>query len=416
MSHKQHVIVIGAGAAGLLAAGEAARHGAGVTLLEKKSRPGRKLRISGKGRCNLTNMAERKDFIAHFGKNGRFLHQAFARFFSKDLIEFVESLGVATKIERGGRVFPAGDDAIEVVDALVEWVHRQHVTISENSSVAGLAVQNSTVQGVTVEDGSLVSGNAVIIATGGASYPATGSTGDGYRLASDVRHTLVPIRPALVPLETAGPTAARLQGLSLKNVEATLVVNDRKADCEFGEMLFTHFGLSGPIILTLSRAAVDALAGQKKVSVTLDLKPALDQQKLDARLQRDIRAHGQRQYRSLLKELLPSKMIPVFCDLSDTPSDKPLSQITSAERKHLLRLLKNLTFDITGHRGFNEAIVTAGGVSLSEVNPRTMESLLVRGLYFAGEVLDFDGDTGGYNLQAAFSTGWLAGRSAAERK
>jgi len=413
MPSQRHIVVVGAGPAGLLAAGEAAGRRARVTLLEKMRHPGRKLRISGKGRCNLTNTAELPEFIGHFGENGRFLRQAFARFFSKELIAFFESLGVAVKVERGGRVFPAGDDATEVVDALIAWVQRQGVEVRPTAPVASLNISARAVQGVTLEDGTTIPADAVILTTGGKSYPATGSTGDGYRLAGKVGHTVVPPRPALVPLETTGPTAPRLQGLSLKNVEASLHIEGRRTAREFGEMLFTHYGLSGPIILTLSRQAVDALADGKSVSISIDLKPALDEQKLDARLQREISAHGQRQYSSLLKELLPAKMIPVFSDICETSSEKPLNQITVAERRRLRDTLKRLEFEVVGHRGFNEAIVTAGGVNLSEVNPRTMESRLVNGLFIAGELLDLDGDTGGYNLQAAFSTGWLAGRSAA---
>ena len=250
---------------------------------------------------------------------------------------FFESLGVAVKFERGGRVFPAGDDATEVVDALIAWARRQGVEVRPSAPVASLNTGERAVRGVTLEDGNTITADAVILATGGKSYPATGSTGDGYRLAAEVGHSLVPPRPALVPLETAGPVAPRLQGLSLKNVEASLRIEGRRTAREFGEMLFTHYGLSGPIILTLSRQAVDALAGGKRVAITIDLKPALDEQKLDARLQREISAHGQRQYSSLLKELLPAKMIPVFCEICRTSSEKPLNQITVTERRRPAR-------------------------------------------------------------------------------
>ena len=407
---SRQVIVIGGGAAGLMAAGQAAELGAETLLLEKMDRPGRKLRIAGKGRCNLTNVAPVSEFITHFGPNGRFLRQAFAQFFNTDLVAFFEELGVRTVAERGGRVFPASGQAQDVVDALVWWIGKQGVTLRTRSPVERLLVEGGRVVGVQV---SSYPTDAVIVATGGASYPATGSTGDGYRLAESVGHTIVPIRPALVPLETAGDIAPRLQGLSLRNVTVRVWVNRQKQAEAFGEMLFTHFGLSGPIILSLSRQVVDALRLGQRVILSIDLKPALDERKLDARLLRDLDAHGKQQFRTLLKELLPRKLIPVCIDLTGIPPDKMAHQITSEERQRLRTWLKDFRLEVTGHRPFTEAIITAGGVDTREVDPRTMASRLVEGLYFAGEVLDVDADTGGYNLQAAFSTGWLAGRSAA---
>jgi predicted Rossmann fold flavoprotein len=406
------VIVVGGGASGLMAAGQAAESGAKTLLLEKMHRPGRKLRITGKGRCNLTNLAPLPEFVAHFGTNGRFLRQAFSRFFAADLVAFFEGLGVRTVTERGGRVFPTSDQAQEIVDALVRWVDEQGVTLRTRSPVERLLVEGERVVGVTSGD-RLYRAGAVIIATGGASYPGTGSTGDGYRLAESVGHTIVPIRPALVPLETAGDVAPRLQGLSLRNVTARVWVGGKKQAEAFGEMLFTHFGVSGPIILSLSRQIVDALCQGRHVTLSIDLKPALDERKLDARLLRDLNAHGKRQFRTLLKDLLPSKLIPVCVDLTSIPPHKVGHQITAQERERLRTWLKDFRLEVTGHRPFAEAIITAGGVHTQEVDPRTMASRLVEGLYFAGEVLDVDADTGGYNLQAAFSTGWLAGRSAA---
>ncbi len=397
-----------------MAAGQAAACGAEVLLLEKMNRPGRKLGLTGKGRCNLTNTAELSDFIERFGVNGRFLRQAFARFFSHDLIAFLGELGVGTEVERSGRVFPTGNDAQEVVRALVQWVFNQGVRLFPVSSVQQLLAAEGKIAGVALNSGIEYHGDAVIIATGGASYPATGSTGDGYRLAEAVGHTIVPIRPALVPLETAGDTARRLQGLSLRNAGVRVLLDGKKQAGAFGEMLFTHYGVSGPIILTLSRLVVDALRERKPVVLSLDLKPALDDAKLDARLLRDVDAHGKRSYRTFLKELLPHKLIAVCIDLTGIDAETQCHQITSAQRKHLRTWLKDFRLEVTGYRSFAEAIVTAGGVATSEVDPRTMESRSIRGLYFAGEVLDIDGDTGGYNLQAAFSTGWLAGRSAAE--
>ncbi len=409
---KRQVIVVGAGAAGLMAAGQAAEAGAEVLLLEKMARPGRKLRIAGKGRCNLTNVAPLEEFIAHFGPNGRFLRQAFARFFAPDLVAFFKERGLRTVTERGGRVFPASGQAQDVVDALVRWVHRCGATLRTQASVAWLPVEGGRVAGVELADGRTYPADAVIVATGGASYPATGSTGDGYRLAEALGHTIVPIRPALVPLETAGNIAPRLQGLSLRNVTARLLVDGHEETAGFGEMVFTHFGLSGPIILTLSRQAVDALREGKRVAIALDLKPALDERTLDARLLRDLDAHGKRHFRTLLKGLLPAKLVPVCIDLVGIPPDKAAHQITAQERARLRAWLKDFRLEVSGHRPLAEAIVTAGGVALNEVEPRTMESRLIEGLYFAGEVLDLDADTGGYNLQAAFSTGWVAGRQA----
>jgi len=409
-----------------MAVGQAAELGARTLLFEKMNRPGRKLRITGKGRCNLTNDAPLSEFIAHFGPNGRFLRQAFSRFFTSELAAFFEELGVRTVTERGGRVFPASGQAQDVVDALTRWIGERGVTLRTRSPVERLLVERGRVVGVQVgrkrvfskkpgfcSAGGVYHADGVIVATGGASYPATGSTGDGYRLAESVGHTIVPIRPALVPLETTGDVAHRLQGLSLRNVTIRVWVNGKRRAESFGEMLFTHFGLSGPVILSLSRQVVDALRLGQRVTLSIDLKPALDERKLDARLLRDLDAHGKQQFRTLLKELLPKKLIPVCIDLTSISPHKAGHQITTQERKRLRTWLKDFRMEVTGYRPFAEAIITAGGVDTRKVDPRTMASRLVEGLYFAGEVLDVDADTGGYNLQAAFSTGWVAGRSAA---
>jgi len=426
---KRRVIVVGGGAAGLMAAGQAAELGAETLVLEKMNRPGRKLRITGKGRCNLTNVAPVAEAIAHFGTSGRFLRQAFSRFYTQELISFFGRLGVQTVTERGGRVFPASGLAQEVLDALVRWVDRRGVAIRTRSPVERLLIESGRVVGVQVgrppakgaeppqEKGSagrVCHADAVIVATGGASYPQTGSSGDGYALAAAVGHTIVPIRPALVPLETAGDIAARLQGLNLRNVTVRMWVDGKKRAEAFGEMLFTHFGLLGPIILSLSRRVVDALRLGQKVVLAIDLKPALDQGRLEARLLRDLNSHGRQHLRTLLKGLLPRKMIPVCLDLTGIPPDKASHQLTALERRRLRLWLKDFRLEVAGHRPLTEAIITAGGVDTREVEPRTMGSRLVGGLYFAGEVLDVDAETGGYNLQAAFSTGWLAGRSAAQ--
>ncbi len=410
---RRRVIIIGGGPAGLMAAGQTAIMGADALVLEKKPRPGIKLRITGKGRCNLTNIAPLNDFIDHFGKNGRFLRQAFNRFFSAELVAFLGEMGVDIITERGGRVFPVGEDAAAVTEALIHWTKQQGVTIKAKSPVDHLLIEDGRVHGVHA-NGDDITADAVIIATGGASYPATGSTGDGYRLASSAGHTIIPVRPALVPLITAGDTAPRLQGLSLRNVMVHVYIDGKKRHNAMGEMLFTHFGVSGPIILTLSGDIVDALDAKKHVALAIDLKPALDDAKLDARLLRDLKEHGKQQFHTLLKGLLPSKLIPVCCDLTGIPPDKAGHQINADERRRLRLWLKNFRLDVVGHRSFAEAIITAGGVDTREIDPRTMQSRLIAGLYFAGEVIDINGDTGGYNLQASFSTGWLAGRSAAQ--
>ncbi|MFA5729301.1 MAG: NAD(P)/FAD-dependent oxidoreductase [Candidatus Neomarinimicrobiota bacterium] len=413
---QRAVIVIGGGPAGLMAAGQASLCGARVTLLEKMDRPGRKLAITGKGRCNLTNATELSDFLTHFGKNGRFLRGAFHRFFVNELLGFFNQLGIKTITERGGRVFPVSNDAGEIVKALVNWAKTSGVEIRSQIRAEKLVVSQNQIKGVTVKSQShptpeMLPVDAVIIATGGASYPGTGSTGDGYRLAKAVGHTIVPIRPALVPLTTFGNVAARLQGLSLKNAGVKVFANNKKIAAEFGEMLFTHFGLSGPVILTISKLVVDALSIKQKVRIGIDLKPALDEPKLDLRLQRDFDLHGKMQFKKILKELLPQKLIPVCIDLVKIPAEKSGSQITGEERRRLLRWLKDFSFEVSGHRNFSEAIITGGGVALNEVDSQTMQSKIIKGLFFAGELLDIDADTGGYNLQAAFSTGWLAGQS-----
>ncbi len=404
------VIVVGAGPAGLLAAGRAAELGNHVLVVEKMRQEGRKLLITGKGRCNITNDAPISEFIKHVFPEGRFLKNAFSRFYSKDIISLLQKYGVEATLERGGRYFPATNKSADVLKALLKWVNALNVEIRCGHRVEKLLIESGEIKGVFV-NGQQIKSNRVIIATGGKSYPATGSTGDGYELAKQAGHLIVNARPALVPLETSGDVAQKLQGLNLKNVNAVVWVNGRKAGEAFGEMLFTHFGLSGPIILTLSRIVVDVLQKKNKVEVTVDLKPALDEQKLDNRLVRDLNGHGKKKFGNIFRNWLPSSMIPVFIELLEIDPEKECHQVTSAERKKIRFLLKNLSFNITGHRSFKEAIITAGGISLNEISPKTMESKLVKGLYFAGEVIDLDAETGGYNLQIAYSTGWLAGDS-----
>jgi len=400
------VIVVGGGASGMTA-------GAQTLLLEKMHRPGRKLGITGKGRCNLTNVASPAEFTSHFGPTGIFLRQAFHRFSNDELVAFFEGLGVSTLVERGGRIFPASEQARDVVDALTRWMRTQGVTVRSGVSVDDLLLEGGRVRGVRDSGGRDHPADAVIVATGGVSYPATGSTGDGYRLAQSAGHSIVPVRPALVPLETRGDAAPRLQGLSLRNVNVGVLVDGAKRGEAFGEMLFTHFGLSGPVILSLSGGVADALEAGGRVSVSIDLKPALDERKLDERLLRDLDLHGKRKFETLLKDLLPAKLIPLCVEQVGISPERRGHQITAGERGHLRAWLKDFRLEVTGVRPIAEAIVTAGGVDTNEIDPRTMASRRVDGLYFAGEVMDVDADTGGYNLQAAFSTGWLAGRSAA---
>lgn len=418
MEHRGLVVVVGGGAAGLMATGQAAASGAKVLLLERTARLGTKLRITGKGRCNLTNTAELDDFLAHFAfpdpdSNSRyFLRNAFARFFAPDLVAFFEGLGVPTVEERGGRVFPASNDAHQVAEALAHFARQQGAKIRLRSRVAGLLREGERVAGVTLESGERIAAGAVVVATGGASYPKTGSSGDGYRLAEQVGHSVTPLRPALVPLVCAGPEPRQMMGLSLRNVGVRLLLDGQEFARNFGEMLFTHYGVSGPIVLTLSGPAVARL-GQGRLELSINLKPALSAEKLDARLRRDFDRFGKRSYRNLLKELLPQKMIDVVAARSGIPPGKPGHQITAGERARLRELLHDFRLTVVGHRPLDEAIVTAGGVDTHEVDPHTMASRLVSGLYFAGEVLDVQADTGGYNLQAAFSMGYVAGQAAA---
>ena len=404
------LIVVGAGPAGILAAGRAAELGGKVLVLEKMRQEGRKLLITGKGRCNITNNADISNFIKHVYPKGRFLRNAFSHFYSKDIIELLERYGVEISLERGGRYFPTGNKASDVLKALLQWVNELNVEIRCGQRVEKLIVENSSICGVHANGQKILTKN-VILATGGKSYPATGSNGEGYELARQVGHSIENVRPALVPLETEGNTAQKLQGLTLKNVRTVVWVNDKKLGEDFGEMIFTHFGLSGPIILTLSRLVVDELYKNNKVEISIDLKPALDDQKLDKRLIRDLNEHGKKKIINIFRYWLPSSMVPVFIDLLELDPEKVCHQISSKERKQIRYLLKNLRFRITNHRSFKEAIITAGGISTNEISSKTMESKLVAGLYFAGEMIDLDAETGGYNLQIAYSTGWLAGNS-----
>ncbi len=409
---RRHILVIGGGAAGLMAAGQAAEAGADVMLLEKMIRPGRKICISGKGRCNLTNVADLRDFIEHFGRNGRFLHQPFHHFFTPELIDFFEKLGLAVVTERGGRVFPKSGKAPDVLKVMLQWLKKTGVRIMPSSAVGSLLVRDGQLTGVRCGKQEY-SCDAAVLTTGGASYPATGSSGDGYRLAGALGHRIVEPRPALVPLETAGDLAGKMSGLNLRNVGVRLLINGKRAGRFFGELVFMDYGVSGPVILTMSLEVVDALRAGKKVALILDLKPALDEKKLDARLRRDFEKRCHEPLQSVLRGLLPRQMVAVCLRETGLGAEQPAGEMPAKQRRRLRTWLKSFRLEVTGYRGFDEAIVTAGGVDLREINPKTMESKRVGGLYLAGELLDLQGDTGGYNLQAAFSTGWLAGRCAA---
>ncbi len=421
-----------------MAAGRAAESGASVLLLEKTDSPGKKILISGKTRCNLTNTRDIGDFIAQFGENGRFLYGAFHRFFRDDLLALLARYGVTTKTERGGRVFPSSDDARDVVWALGKYMTEFGVAVRTGIRVSDIVVDRGQVTGVRAGQEAYPA-KAVILATGGASYPETGSTGDGYRLAETLGHTIVRLRPALVPLIVEDIERAKsMQGVSLRNVRLTAFHGRAEAldpsltpkedvgrgirgkkprlpviESRMGEMMFTHFGIGGPVTLRMSLAIVDALE-KGPISVSIDLKPALDEKQLRQRLQRDFDTNSKRSFRNILKGLLPQKMVDPFIEMTGIPAEKSGSQITGEERERLLSLLKSLRFNIKSPLPLSAAMVTAGGVSLKEIDPRTMASRLVKGLYFCGEVIDIDADTGGFNLQAAFSTGYVAGESAAE--
>ncbi|AHF07295.1 NAD(P)/FAD-dependent oxidoreductase [Desulfitobacterium metallireducens] len=410
----QDVIVIGAGAAGLMAAGQAASAGAKVLLLEKKEKPGRKIAISGKGRCNLTNAENVSDFIHNYPGNGRFLNGILREFDNVRLREFFSHYGVESKVERGGRVFPVSDDAEAVVHALLQFIDEVGVELKTNQTVEEILTKEGQVAGVKLTNNSIIKAESIIVCTGGSSYPGTGSTGDGYRFAKELGHHLISPRASLVPLKTAEKWVSEVQGLSLRNVEASLWYSGKKQRTEFGEMLFTHFGVSGPIILTLSRWAGEALQQGEKVELHINLKPALTSEQLDLRLQRDFQKFSNKQFKNALDELLPQSLIPVIIQLSQIPPDRVIHQVTREERKHLVQILQGLKLTVLGTLPIASAIVTAGGVDVKEINPKTLASKLFPGLYWAGEVVDVDGVTGGYNLQAAFAMGYRAGRAAAE--
>ena len=407
---KLSIAVIGAGAAGLIAAGTAASLGADVLLFETNPKVGRKIYITGKGRCNVTNNCETSNILANIPVNPRFLYSALGNFNAQDTMNFFESLGVPLKTERGNRVFPISDKASDIVDALFSYVKKQGVKIVFHTVNDVLEHQNGF---LIKTDDKQFTVDRVIIATGGASYPATGSTGDGYRFAKNFSHSIVSPRPSLVPLVEKGDTCEKLMGLSLKNVRLTALENNKKIFEDFGEMLFTHFGVSGPLVLSAS--AHMRHFGSKDYKILIDLKPALDDKTLDKRLLNDFEKYKNSDFINALCELLPRKLIPVIIEFAGINPHTKVHSITKAQRASLSRLIKAFPVEISGARPISEAIVTTGGVNVKEINPKTMESKKKTGLYFAGEVIDVDAYTGGFNLQIAWSTGRLAGISASKR-
>lgn len=408
------VLIIGGGAAGLLAGIAAAKNGADTLILEKMRQPGKKLLITGKGRCNITNDCEIQELIRNLPGNGRFLNSALRRFSNGDIVSLLEENGLQTKVERGSRVFPVSDKAKDVVDTLVKIYKDAGGKLLTDHKVTGIVCGDGAVRGVKTVNG-FFEADSVILCAGGSSYPGTGSDGSGVKLAGGAGHTITPLKPSLVPLESDSPYISGLQGLSLRNIRGTLTADGKKLAEEFGEMLFTHFGVSGPIILSLSNTASNALAEGREVDLVIDLKPALDEATLDARVQRDFALYSRKQLVNGMKDLLPQRLIAPVCDMAYLDEEKSVNQISREERRRLVHTLKHFTVPITGTRPLAEAIVTAGGVSVKEINPKTMESKLVSGLYFAGEVMDVDGYTGGFNLQAAFSSGYAAGYAAATK-
>ena len=405
----KRVVVIGGGAAGLMAAVIAGREGAKVTLLEKMNYVGKKMGITGKGRCNITNACDMSDFIKNTPGNGKFLYGAYERFTNEDLLQLLHDAGLETKVERGGRVFPASDSALDVRNTFMKLMKHYGVDVHLEEPVKKLLADDGVVTGV-VTDKETYHADAVVIATGGKSYPATGSTGDGYMLAAQVGHTITDIRPSLVPIVTEESWVKDLMGLSLRNVELSVVAKNKVQAKMFGEMMFTHFGVTGPIVLSLSHT-VGKLMRKKNIGtigLDINLKPALSPEILDKRLQKDFDLYSKKQLINGMKDLLPSRLIPLIIELAGIDPQKPINQISKEERQQIGYMLQHMPLTVKGLRPVEEAIVTAGGISLKEFNPKTMESKLVKGLYGAGEVLDIDAFTGGYNLQAAFSTGYVA--------
>lgn len=405
------VVIIGGGAAGMAAAIGAAECGHDVSVYEKNEKLGKKIYITGKGRCNLTNGCGTEDLFRNMVSNGKFLYSAIYGFTNFDIVDLVEANGCPVKEERGARMFPVSDHASDVTGALERKMKSLGVKIFLNEPVRDIVIRDERAAGIILEkSGKSVDADAVVIATGGLSYPSTGSTGDGYRFAKEAGHTVTPLSPALVPFVCAEEEVKELQGLSLRNIEVTVWNGKKVLWKEFGEMLFTHFGVSGPVVLSASSYAAKIIK-KTPLRMDIDLKPALSKEQLDARILRDFDEAKNKQFKNSLNHLFPAKLIPVMIERSGIDPEKQVNEVTAEERKRLVDLTKAFSVTLTGLRGYNEAIVTQGGVNVKEVNPSTMESKKLQGLYFAGEVLDLDGVTGGFNLQIAWSTGMLAGRS-----
>ena len=412
-----NVVVIGGGPAGMMAAITSAENGNNVTLLEKKERLGRKLLITGKGRCNITSSLPIDEFIQNVPGNGQFLYSAFKNYTNTDIIDFLKDEGLEVKEERGNRIFPVTDKSLDVLKCFEKKLKSLNVNIILNTKVKEILVEDNIVKGVKTEK-EIINADKVILATGGKSYPLTGSTGDGYVMAQKLGHTVTKINPSLVPLETFDKeTCKNLQGLSLKNVQIELIdKNKNKVIYEdFGEMLFTHFGVSGPTILSSSAHLVrykniQQLFNENKISLKIDFKPALSEEKLNDRILRDFNEEKNKIFRNSLDKLLPQKLIPTIIKISGIDPNKKVNEITKIERKNLVKLLKNFEITIKGFRSIDEAIITSGGIKIKEINPKTMESKIIKGLYFAGEIIDVDAYTGGFNLQIAYSTGYTAGK------
>jgi len=412
------IIIIGGGVSGMIASVKASEEGARVLLIEKNNSLGRKLSITGKGRCNITNNKSMEFHFQNIYPRPRFLKYAYSVFFKDDIIFLLEKLGVKTTTERGDRVFPVSNNAKDIVNSLLHRIQNSNITIQYKTTVKQIITEDNQVKGITIfhkNKTEFISAKHVIIATGGKSYPTTGSSGDGYQLASSIGHSVITPRPALVPLETQENVVKQVQGLTLKKVTAIVWIDGKKHSEQFGEMIFTHFGLSGPIILTLSTLLANALQNNSQITISIDLKPAIDEKKLDNRLIRDLEENSKKSISNICKLWLPSKLIPVFIEYAGIDRTKNGSQITGKERRNLRNLMKSFSFQITGDRGFKEAIITAGGISTDEINAKSMESKLVNNLYFVGEIINLHGNTGGYNLQIAWSTGWLAALTCTER-
>jgi len=407
------IAVIGGGPAGLMAAGQAADAGAKVVLIEKNADLGKKLLITGNGRCNVTNaLFDMDEFVKQYGKGGPFLYSSLSRFGPRETMAFFEERGIKLKTERGNRVFPVSDHSHDILSALHRDTKKGKVRIIRNSPVVNMIVRDNHLQRLVLRDRELAA-KSYILCTGGQSYPQTGSTGDGYRWASVIGHTVTPLFPSIVPIKTSDHWVKSLSGLSLKNVALTAFLNDEKIDSRFGEMLFTHFGISGPIVMDISKSLLE-MQQNGETRVEIDLKPALDFKKLDARLLRDFSKFNGRKLKNSLYELLPQKIIPVIIRQAGLDPDKKVDYLDRDEREQLLRNIKGLALHVAGSLGFRWAIVTSGGIALEEIDPKTMRSKIVDNLYFAGEILDIDGPTGGFNLQICWTTGYAAGRASAE--